>query len=151
MAGVMPVIDPRTGDVVAMATSKKYGSGRGSTTLPIFTSYTAQGASTYKLFPLLTALSTGVPSDWMLQTPSTGEAYPWQSCPTSNGPVGNGDANESFNVNETLSDATAKSSNTFYTGIADQLFGCNLQPIIDMAAKLGMKSLSQPSDEQRLT
>ncbi len=58
----MPVVDPHTGDVLAMATSKKYGtSGRGgTTTLPIFTSYTAQAASTYKLFPLLTALSTGV-------------------------------------------------------------------------------------------
>ncbi|MGH8861572.1 MAG: transglycosylase domain-containing protein, partial [Jatrophihabitantaceae bacterium] len=42
MSAVMPVVDPHTGNVLAMATSKTYGtSGRGgSTTLPIFTSYT---------------------------------------------------------------------------------------------------------------
>ncbi len=40
MADIMPVVRPQTGDVLAMATSKKYGSsGRnGTTSLPIFTS-----------------------------------------------------------------------------------------------------------------
>ena len=150
MTAVMPVVDPHTGDVLAMATSKKYGSTKNATTLPIFTSYTAQGASTYKLFPLLTALSTGIPSGWQLQTPPAGQKYKWTHCPD-NGPVGNGDANERFFNNETLTSATAKSSNTYFTGLADQLFECNLQPIIDMAGKLGMRSLEQPSDERGLT
>jgi membrane peptidoglycan carboxypeptidase len=151
MSAIMPVVDPHTGDILAMATSKKYGSGKNETTLPIFTSYTAQAASTYKLFPLLAALSTGVPDDWELQTPPSTSPYPWYTCPGSNGNVTNSDAIENFLQNETLSDATAKSSNTFFTGIADQLFGCILQPIIDVANKLGMKSLSQPSDERGLT
>ena len=69
MTAVLPVVDPHTGDILAMATSKTYGNPTSAkdhtrTTLPIFTSYTAPGASTYKLFPLLTALSTGVPSNW---------------------------------------------------------------------------------------
>jgi membrane peptidoglycan carboxypeptidase len=149
MTAIMPVVDPHTGNILAMATNKTYGTHAGQTTLPIFTSYTAEAASTYKLFPLLTALSTGVPSDWPLQTPPAGERYPWKACPSSNGNVGNGDANESFNpgANDILSDATAKSSNTFYTGIADELFGCDLQPIIDTARRLGMKSLDQPGGE----
>ena len=153
MSAVMPAVDPHTGDVLAMATSKPYGTAKNSTTLPIFTSYTAQGGSTYKLFPLLTALSTGVPSDWELQNADQGQPYAWQACPEDNGKVFNGDAHEFFNpgANDTLADATAKSSNTFYTGIADQLFGCNLQSIIDMASNLGMKSLSQPSGERGLT
>ena len=37
--------------------------------------------------------------------------------------VKNGDANESYGVNETLASATAKSSNTFFVGLADSLFG----------------------------
>jgi membrane peptidoglycan carboxypeptidase len=147
MSAIMPVVDPHTGNILAMATSKQYGSKPGQTTLPIFTSYTAQGASTYKLFPLLAALTAGIHSGWELQTPNPFAPYPWQACPQDNGDVQNGDANEHFFHNETLASATAKSSNTFFTGIADQLFGCNLQPIIDMAAKLGMKGLEQPSGE----
>lgn len=146
MSAIMPVVDPHTGNILAMATSKQYGNGaRDTTTLPIFTSYTAQGASTYKLFPLLAALSTGVPDTWPLQTPASSTDYQWQTCSEDNGNVTNSDANESFNPggNDTLSDATAKSSNTFYTGIADQLFGCVLQPIITMADKLGMNALSR--------
>ena len=68
-----------------------------------------------------------------------------------NGDVVNGDANETFNANEDLATATAKSSNTFYTGVADQLFGCNLQPIINMATRLGIQSFAQPSNETNTT
>ena len=82
MSAIMPVVDPHTGNILAMATSKTYGNGKhGTTTLPIFTSYTAQAASTYKLFPLLAALSTGVPSTWELKTPNPFVPYPWQHCP----------------------------------------------------------------------
>ena len=151
MAAIMPVVDPHTGEVLAMATSKKYGaSGRGGTTsLPIFTSYTAQAASTYKLFPLLVALSTGVSPDWQLKTPVG--PYQWQSCPPDNGDVFNGDANENYNPggNLTMRQATVKSSNTFYVGVADQLFGCQLQPIIQMAEKLGINSFYRPAAEPR--
>jgi membrane peptidoglycan carboxypeptidase len=149
MSAIMPVVDPHTGNILAMATSKKYGNGKhGTTTLPIFTSYTAQAASTYKLFPLLAALSTGVSPSWELQTPNPFLKYPWHHCsPQSNGNVQNGDANETFRHNESLATATAKSSNTYFTGIADQLFMCILNPITDMADSLGMKSLAQPSGD----
>jgi membrane peptidoglycan carboxypeptidase len=153
MSAVMPVVDPHTGNILAMASSKNYGTGKNnSTTLPIFTSYTAEGASTYKLFPLLTALSTGVPEDFQLQTPVAGSKYNWKQCPN-NGDVTNSDASENFvpGANDTMLDATAKSSNTFFTGIGDDLFQCNLVPIIDMARSLGMKSFSQPSDEKGVT
>jgi membrane peptidoglycan carboxypeptidase len=150
MTAIMPVVDPRTGDILAMATSKKYGSQTSTkdnthTELPIFTSYTAQGASTYKLFPLLTALSTGVPSTWSLVNPTDG--YKWTSCDLSDttNKVVNGDAQEFFAAgrNESMADATAKSSNTYFVGLADQLLNCNLQPIINMAQSLGVQSLEQ--------
>jgi len=152
MTAIMPVIDPKTGDILAMATSKDYGNPTSSkdhshTTLPIFTSYTAFGASTYKLFPLLTALSTGVPSDWPLQNTSP---YKAGTCYTPTNTT-NGDAQESYGANETLTSATVKSSNTFFVGLADQLLSCQLQPIVNIAEELGMKGLEQPSDTPKQT
>ncbi|MDQ6850503.1 MAG: transglycosylase domain-containing protein [Actinomycetota bacterium] len=155
MTAVMPVLDPRSGNVLAMATTKKYGNptstkDRSHTTLPIFTEYSAQGASTYKLFPLLAALSTGVPSGWLLQTPPSSQGYQTQNCVTTSR-AKNGDANEFYNANESLSTATTKSSNTFFVGMADQLLGCQLKPIVDIAERLGMTGLRAPSDQRGQT
>jgi membrane peptidoglycan carboxypeptidase len=152
MTSVLPVLDPKTGDVLAMATSKIYGNPTSAkdnthTSYPIFTKFSAFGASTYKLFPLLTALSTGVPQDWQLQTQ---DPYKPANCLTAS-TTKNGDANEQYNRNETLSSATAKSANTFFVGLADQLFGCNLQPIVTMAQKLGMTGLDQTSENGKQT
>ena len=151
MASVMPVVDPKTGNVLAMATSKHYGNVTSTkdnthTVLPIFTEYAAQGASTYKLFPLLTALSIGVPNNWPLETPTGTGGYVPLNCSTGDGTFNN-DAAESFSRNETLASATAKSSNTYFVGLADQLLNCDLGTIIDMASKLGIKGLQQPSGD----
>jgi membrane peptidoglycan carboxypeptidase len=156
MTAVLPVLDPRNGDVLAMATSKNYGiptsdKDHTHTTLPVFTSYTGYGASTYKLFPLLTALSTGIPSDWKLQQPVNNDPYLPRNCAT-DAKTFNDDSKVAFwNRNETLQDATVKSSNTYFVALADQGFGCDLQPIINIAKKLGLKGLTQPSTEPKLT
>ena len=155
MTAVVPVVDPRTGDVLAMATSKQYGAKTSAkdtthTSLPVFTEYSGMGASTYKLFPLLTALQTGVPSTWPLQTPSTTTGYVPRNC-TTDAKIVNADAVESYSANETLATATAKSSNTYFVGLADEFLGCNLQPIVDMARKLGMKGFDQPSGDGDMT
>jgi membrane peptidoglycan carboxypeptidase len=149
MTSMLPVVDPKSGDVLAMASSKLFGTNTSTkdhthTSLPIFTRHVGQGASTYKLFALLTALSTGVPDDWLLETPTSKKGYQPRNC-QSDAYVTNGDANETYNRNESLASATAKSSNTFFVGLADQLLGCDLQPIVDMAKKLGMSGLSLPS------
>lgn len=153
MTAIIPVVDPRTGDVLAMATSKRYGNQTSRkdnthTVLPIFTSYTGFGASTYKLFPLLTALSTGIPSDWPLQT--IDPYHPGCYNASSKGVV-NGDATETYAPNETLASATAKSSNTYFVELADSLLSCNLEPIVKMAQSLGMNGLDQPSDVKHQT
>jgi membrane peptidoglycan carboxypeptidase len=150
MTSVLPAIDPRTGDVLAMATNKRYGDAtsaqdRTHTTLPVFTSYTAYGASTYKLFSLLTALETGVPMNWTIGAPGFAQHYQPSNCAGSDTPATNGDALEPYSANESLTSGTAKSSNTFFVAMDDQLFGCDLAPIVDLAAKLGMKGFDQPS------
>lgn len=155
MTAVLPVIDPRSGDVLAMATSKHYGTNtkpgdNTHTSLPVFTSYTAQGASTYKLFPLLEALSIGVPPSWPLATPPNNQPYRPRACLTPSETT-NGDARTTYNANETLASATIKSSNTYFVALADQLLECNLQPIVSLAEKLGIKGLEQPGDEPKMT
>jgi membrane peptidoglycan carboxypeptidase len=153
MTAVMPVVDPDTGDILAMAASKRYGTGRGETEQRIFTEYAAQGASTFKLFPLLAALSTGVPSDWQLQTIGNSGTYKSKSCPDPGKGVSNGDANVNYNSVETLQSATAKSSNSYFIGLTDALLQCHLQPVVDIMQRLGMKSLNQhhPTDNPKLT
>jgi membrane peptidoglycan carboxypeptidase len=152
MTAVLPVLDTRTGQILAMATSKKFGTGKGETEQPVFTKYTAPGASTYKLFALLTALSTGMPSDWRLTTVGSSGDYQTKNCLTKS-KSSNGDANVFYDQTESLASATAKSSNTFYVAIADQFLSCNLQPIVSLMAKLGMNGMRQhsPIDNPDLT
>jgi membrane peptidoglycan carboxypeptidase len=152
MTAVLPVLNPRTGDILAMAASKTYGTHRGQTEQPLFTKLTAPGASTFKLFPLLAALETGVPSTWQLTTAGSFGDYTTKNCARQSTAT-NGDANVFYNQTESLASATAKSSNTFYVGLADQLFNCNLQPIVDVMSRLGMKTMQQhdPHDNPRLT
>jgi membrane peptidoglycan carboxypeptidase len=152
MTAVLPVVDPRTGDVLAMATSKHYGLHPGETEQPVFTKATAFGASTYKLFPLLAALETGVPSAWPLSTAGNFGDYKTKNCARESSAI-NGDANVSYNETESLATATAKSSNTYFVALADQLLNCNLQPITDLMARLGMQNmqLHDPSDNPKLT
>ncbi|HKC29108.1 MAG TPA: transglycosylase domain-containing protein [Jatrophihabitans sp.] len=152
MTAVLPVLDPHTGDILAMATSKTYGTGAGQTEQPVFTKYTAPGASTYKLFPLLVALSTGVPSTWQLTTAGSSGDYQTKNCMTTS-KSSNGDANVFYNQTESMATATAKSSNTFFVGLADQLLNCNLQPIVNMMSALGMHGMDQhsPSDNPKLS
>ena len=78
---------------------------------------------------------------WSLQTVGNIGTYTPHNCATSE-PAQNGDSNESYSTTESLNSATIKSSNTFFVGLADQLFGCDLTPIITMAERLGMSALT---------
>ncbi len=163
MTGVLPVMDPKTGDILAMASTKNYGLSTSAqdnthTVQPIFTSYTASGASTWKLFPLLAALSIGIQPNYALQNLSASTKgdpfYPQQVYKAHNC----NDAQETINSTEstyssveTLQSATVKSSNTYFVALADQLFYCNPQPIVEMAQKLGMQALDQASGEGKNT
>jgi membrane peptidoglycan carboxypeptidase len=140
---VMPVVDPRTGNVLAMATSKQYGltSDGGHTVQHVFTDASAGGGSTYKLFSLLAALQVGVPTTLRLSA-GPDMTYPTVHCPTF---VAKNDTEGSnFSRTETLASATAKSSNTYFVALEDNLFqDCELTPYVNTALKLGMNSLKQ--------
>ncbi len=154
---VEPVVDPSTGNVLAMVSSKLYGNDADGTHLAdqIFTDYGARSASTYKYFTMLTALEAGAPPTMTLSANAgstnlaAANAYLTQHCVSnSTTPTVNGDQNIQYSTTETMASAIAKSSNTYFVALEDQFLGCSLKPIEATMESLGMKNLLQadPSD-----
>jgi membrane peptidoglycan carboxypeptidase len=149
--GVMPVVDPQSGDVVAMATSKKYGNPTSRTdnthtVLPVFTDPVTGGASTYKLFTMLAALNAGATPSLQLgnnDAASNYTTYKTRFCSGGSYHARNSEA-QNYTPNETLASATAKSSNTYFVALEDEFFNqCDLKPAVQLALSLGMQSLNQ--------
>ena len=153
---IMPMIDPHTGNVLAMATSKQYGlkNDGGHTTLPIFTQATAGGGSTYKLFPLLAALKVGVPQNLQLSS-NENMTYTVQHCGGTPPYVAKNDTEGTgFTRTEQLDSAMQKSSNTYFVSLEDNLFqSCTLDPYVDTALGLGLNALKDqdPGTRKKIT
>jgi membrane peptidoglycan carboxypeptidase len=148
---IMPVVDPHTGNVLAMATSKRYGiqNDGGHTTLPVFTTASAGGGSTYKLFSLLAALKVGVPTSLPMSA-AQDMTYTASHCGTTGFVAQNDNTGSGFTRTETLASATAKSSNTYFVALEDNLFQqCELTPYVNTALDLGMNALKQPDPNAR--
>lgn len=139
---VMPSVVPSTGAVTSMITSRHYGIGAGQTTLPLFTNGYAGSGSTYKFFTALTALKLGVQPDFTLTTGSN--SYTVRNCPTDANTVPYTTHNAgNYSATLPLSSALPESVNTYFVGMEDQLFGCDLTPIVQTALGLGMSTLNQ--------
>jgi membrane peptidoglycan carboxypeptidase len=140
---VMPSIDPRTGAVQTMITSRHYGldAAAGQTTLPLFTTGYAGAGSTYKYFTALAALKLGVQPDFTLTTGSN--FYTVRNCPSDTTPYTTHNAG-TYNATLALRDALPESVNTYFVGMEDQLFSCDLRPIVNTALSMGMTGLNQP-------
>jgi membrane peptidoglycan carboxypeptidase len=141
---VMPSVDPKTGRVTSMITSRHYGVNGGQTTLPLFTSAYAGAGSTYKYFTALTALKLGVPPTFTLNTGSV--SYVTRNCPVSPGTTAKPIKNAgNYAATLPLQDALPESVNTYFVGMEDQLFGCDISPIVQTALGLGMNALNAPT------
>jgi membrane peptidoglycan carboxypeptidase len=147
---IMPQINPANGDVLAMATSKKYGNPQSATDIthtvfPIFTNATTGGASTYKLFTMLAALTAGATPDLLLgnnDPASQYQKYNTRFCSSGKYSAQNSEA-QAYLRNETMASAIAKSSNTYFVALEDEFFNqCDLKPAVQMAINLGMASLT---------
>jgi membrane peptidoglycan carboxypeptidase len=138
---VMPSVDPATGNVTTMITSRRYGNrgARGESTEPLFTAAYAGAGSTYKYFTAAAALTAGARGSLRLTTP--GNHYRTKHCASGHYRVHN-----AGNYPDTmpLRDALPQSSNTYFVALEDQFFGCHLGPIVDTALKLGMDRLRAP-------
>jgi membrane peptidoglycan carboxypeptidase len=147
---ILPVIDPKTGYVLAMVTNKTYGytNDGAHTVAHLFTDATAQGASTYKYFSLIAALEAGAPTNMAIDSTN---AYTPTSCPTgpNTQPIGNA---EPMPNRLTLAQATAMSSNTYFVALEDKFFeNCDLSPVVKTAVDLGLTALNVPSGNGNLS
>ncbi|MEA2423759.1 MAG: hypothetical protein QOH13_169, partial [Thermoleophilaceae bacterium] len=136
---VMPSVDPATGAVTSMITSRRYGlHGGGHSVQPLFTAAYAGAGSTYKYFTAAAALTAGAPTSLSLTT--AGGRYRTQQCRSGYTVHNTGNLPDTM----PLSDALPKSSNTYFVALEDQFFGCQLKPIVDTALNLGMNRLRAP-------
>jgi membrane peptidoglycan carboxypeptidase len=139
---VMPSVDPTTGQVTTMITSRRYGingAHHAESSEPLFTAAYAGAGSTYKYFTAAAALTAGAPTSLKLTTP--GNHYRTKNCASGHYTVHNaGDYPDTM----PLRDALPQSSNTYFVALEDQFFGCRLGPVVDTAVRLGMNRLRQP-------
>ncbi|MGI8666030.1 MAG: transglycosylase domain-containing protein [Jatrophihabitans sp.] len=147
----MPSVDPRSGRVTSMITDKHYGVKKGNpayTTNPIFTKAYAGSGSTYKYFTTLAAMKAGVPADYQL---TAADPYHTKNCPTGSDPKPNGYRNAGrYKATYPLKEALPLSSNTYFVAMEDQLFDCDLTPIVNTATSLGLNYLSDPAYKDSL-
>jgi membrane peptidoglycan carboxypeptidase len=134
----MPSVDPTSGAVTSMITDKKYGIKKGDPAYSVghlFTDAYAGSGSTYKYFTALAALKAGVPASYTLTANSP---YTVKNCPDKNYRPQNAG---NYNPTLPLSTALPASSNTYFVAMEDQLFGCDIAPIVNTATGLGMNYL----------
>ncbi|SOD71884.1 membrane peptidoglycan carboxypeptidase [Jatrophihabitans sp. GAS493] len=138
---ILPVVDPKTGNVLAMATNKQYGVAPNQSENLLFTDASAAGASTYKYFTALAALKAGVSPSFILSAPSP---YKPTSC---GGDKAISNDSTSIPTTTTMKDAFARSSNTYFVGMEDKFFyQCDLTPVVQTAVQMGLTSLNDLTD-----
>ncbi len=130
------VVQPGTGNVLAMAVNKPYGTGPGQTSVPIPTTAALQPGSTFKMFTLTTAISQGLPLSTSFFAPScyVSKIYNFgkdsKVCP---GGVVNADPSEAANYN--IVTGTWNSVNTFYVQLEEKV---GVQNVADTAIRMGI-------------
>jgi membrane peptidoglycan carboxypeptidase len=144
-AVIMPTLDPTTGAVTSMSTSRLYSADHpgdvGYSTDPLVTTPYAGTGSTYKLFTILAALKAGADPNLSL---TTSASYTPTHCSQKGSALTAIHNAGNYNPTLTLRQAAVQSSNTYFVGVEDQVFGCDLSPIVNTALDLGMTSLNNP-------
>jgi len=144
------VVQPGTGQIMAIAQNRPYGTGKGETEIS-FAVNTAYGGSTgvqtgssSKLFTLITALKEGYPFGFTMHVPGSTTVTGYTNC--QGGPAGyyQGQAG-AFNVtnaegpqsdsNQSLYTGTTQSVNVFYAMLEQKVGLCN---VVKTADSMGM-------------
>jgi membrane peptidoglycan carboxypeptidase len=159
------VVQPGTGQIMAIAQNRPYGTGRGQTEIsyavntPYGGSAGVQTGSSSKLFTLITALKQGMPFGATMHAPGSTTVTGYTNC--QGGPAGyyQGQAG-AFNVtnaegpqsdsNQSLYTGTVQSVNVYFAELEQKVGLCN---VVKTAASMGLTradgtSLLKPSHGQ---
>jgi membrane peptidoglycan carboxypeptidase len=144
------VVQPGTGQIMAIAQNRPYGTGHGQTEISyaVNTAYGGssgvQTGSSSKLFTLITALKQGYPFGFTMHVPGSTTVTGYTNC--QGGPAGyyQGQAG-AFNVtnaegpqsdsNQSLYTGTTQSVNVFYAMLEQKVGLCN---VVKTAASMGL-------------
>ncbi|XRQ07074.1 penicillin-binding protein [Actinomadura welshii] len=151
------MVEPGTGKVRAIGLSKRFGPGKGKTTINLPANKAHGGGtgvsagSTFKVFTLAAALDQGIPVSTTINSPETTTISGFQPCRytgmyqgeyVENKLIGGGapwtvsNAGDSEKGNFNLKTGTWHSVNTFYAALEKRVGVCNA---VKMAEKFGMK------------
>jgi membrane peptidoglycan carboxypeptidase len=144
------VVQPGSGQIMALAEDRPYGTGKGQTTInyAVNTAYGGssgvQTGSSSKVFTLLTALKQGTPFGATMSAPGSTTVTGYTNCQGAPAGVYQGQAG-AFNVtnaegpgsasNQSLYTGTVQSVNTYFAELEKQVGLCN---VVKTAASMGM-------------
>ncbi|SFQ04607.1 MULTISPECIES: penicillin-binding protein [Actinomadura] len=154
--GAEAMVEPGTGKVKAIGLSKRFGPGKGRTTINLPADSRHGGGngvsagSTFKIFTLAAAIDQGIPVSTTINSPQTTTIGGFQPCrytgmyqgkKVKNAMIGGGtwtlsNAGDSEKGNFNLKTGTWHSVNTFYAHLEKRVGVCNA---VKMAEKFGMK------------
>lgn len=150
VAGAQAMIEPGTGKVLAIATSRGFGEGEGKTTVNYAVdkgygeSRGFQAGSTFKIFTLTAAMEKGV--SLFERFPGVKTAYDgFTNCETGVPyEVYEPENSTTSSANPTVLEATARSVNSAFVGLEEQITQC---AAVEMATRLGMaRADAEPMD-----
>ena len=144
------VVQPGTGQIMAIAEDRPYGTGHGQTEInyAVNTAYGGssgvQTGSSSKLFTLITALKQGMPFGFTMHVPGSTTVTGYTNC--QGGPAGDYQGQTgAFNVtnaegpqsdsNQSLYTGTTQSVNVFYAMLEQKVGLCN---VVHTAADMGL-------------
>lgn len=134
VAAVEVVVQPGTGNVLAMVSSEAYGTGPGQSVVPLATTEAFQPGSTFKAFTLLAALEAQIPLDTRLPG---GDRH--TSSVFDNPPAGfYANAGDGYGRNLTLTAATVHSVNTAFVQLQEMV---GTPAVADAAHRAGLTSI----------
>lgn len=150
LAGIYTVVEPGTGNVLAMSVNRHYGcTGPGCTSVNLNVAAAAGAGSTYKLFTAVDALENGYTMDF---TQTTSDPY-YSTVYKQNGgtrgapyKVQNADPNYPPTLN--MAQALVRSSNTYFVGLEDHLGA--IDGPVRTAQKMGLFSLTDKVAQQQI-
>jgi membrane peptidoglycan carboxypeptidase len=135
------VVRPGTGDILAMAVNRAYGTGPGQTTLPLPTLATFQPGSTFKAFTLTAALEKGLPLSTSFFAPACYVSPVYTISNSGSGRTGSTCTNGFSNAEPdevgtyAIPEGTWDSVNTFYIQLEEKV---GVPAVADMAERLGI-------------